>query len=100
MRANLSITETPLDLHEVEPGLRAGAAQDAVIAARQRWQRDHRRPAALSMREAVTAVRFEVLFVWTCAGNIRNGVELTDQDFDRLTLACTRIENILSEVLQ
>ena len=89
-----------LDLHEVGPEFRAGVANDAVIASRQRWNREHRRPAALSMREAVAAVRFEVLFVWTCAGNLRHGVELDDKDFDRLTLACSRIENTFAEALR
>lgn len=98
--ANPRVKETPLDLHEVDPELRAGVAADAVTVSRQRWEREHRRPPALSLREAVTAARFETLFVWICAGNLRNGVALADADFDRLTLACNRIESIFSEVLQ
>lgn len=97
---NPQVKETPLDLHEVDPELRAGVAADVVVAQRQRWEREHRRPPALTLREAVTAVRFEALFVWTCAGNLRNGVELDDKDFARLTLSCSRIENTFAEALR
>ena len=96
--ANPQVTRTTLDLREVAPELRASVAADAVIAAHHRW-REHRRPAALTAREALAAVRFEVLLVWTCAANIRAGVELADEDFARLTLACSRIEALCEEVL-
>jgi hypothetical protein len=85
-------------LHEVDAERRAAVAMDTITAARRRHEQEHRRPAALTAREALAAIQFEALIVWTAAANVRNGVELDDDDFDRLTLAQRRIDALTSEV--
>jgi hypothetical protein len=87
-----------LTLSNVEAGRRAGVALDAISTARQHWQRQHRRPAALTAREALAALQFEALLVWTAAHNIANGIELEAEDLARLTIACKRIDAIAGEV--
>ena len=80
------------------PERRVGVALDKVVAARKRWQREQRRPPALTAREALAALQFEARFVWVAAGNVRQGVELTEEDFVRLTLAVRSIDLICDEV--
>ena len=79
---------------------RAGTAIDNIGAHRRQWLREHRRPSALSAREALAAMQFEVLLVWTTAHNIANGVELSADDQDRLNITCRRIDTICDEVLR
>ncbi len=88
-----------LDLQDVDTVRRAPVALDAITSARQQWDRQQRRPAALTAREALAALQFEALLVWTAAANIRNGVELSDDDMARLTTACRWIDTICDEVL-
>ncbi|MDE2565332.1 MAG: hypothetical protein KGL50_06075 [Burkholderiales bacterium] len=85
-------------LHEVDAERRASVAEDVIIAARHQHLREHRRPPALTAREALAALQFECLVVWTAAANIRAGTELGDEDFDRLTIAARRIDAIVGEV--
>ncbi len=85
------------DLTEVDPGLRAEAAIDEITLSRKQWAREHRRAKALTPREALIALEFEALFVWTCAANLRAGLELCDDDFERLSLACRRFHAICDE---
>ena len=87
------------DLREVYAERRAAVALDVITTASSRWQREHRRPGSLTAREALAALQFEALLIWTAAANIRNGVELTEADFDRLTTACRWINTISDEVL-
>ena len=87
-----------IDLMNVDVGRRASVALDAIAVSRQHWNREHRRPRALSAREALVALQFEALLVATAAGNVRNGVMLTNEDFDRLALAVRWIDDIVGEV--
>jgi len=86
-----------VELADVDPARRAAVARDAIHASHQQWQREHRRPKALTAREALMALQFEALIVWTAAGNVRNGVALTEDDFDRLTTSVRWIEIIARE---
>lgn len=86
-----------VDLADVDPARRAAVAQDAIHASHQQWRREHRKPKALTAREALAALQFEALIVWTAAGNVINGVELTGEDFDRLTTSVRWIEIIAKE---
>ncbi len=86
-----------LNLAEVDPGRRAAVAQDAIHAARQLWSREHRRPKALTAREALAALQFEALIVWTAAHNLAAGVDLSEDDLSRLTVAMRRIDAISEE---
>ena len=86
------------DLMSVDAGRRASVALDAIAMSRQHWNREHRRPRTLSAREALAALQFEALLVATAAGNVRNGVMLTNEDFDRLALAVRWIDDIVGEV--
>ena len=87
------------NLQEVDAERRASVAQDVITSARSQRQRTNRRPSALTAREGLTALHFEALLVWTAAANIRNGVELTDADFERLSMSCRWIDTICDEVL-
>lgn len=86
-------------LRDVEPARRAEVAQDAIHAMRRQWERENRRPKALTAREALAALQFEALLVWTAAANVINGEDLSEEDFARLTTACKRIDAISSEAL-
>jgi hypothetical protein len=88
-----------VDLQDVEPERRADVAIDAITVERRRWQRENRRPGALSAREALAALEFEALLVWTAAQNLATGMELDDADRGRLQLAMRRIDSIVGEVL-
>jgi len=89
---------TALDLQDVPTQRRASVALDAIVTARSTHARQHRRPAALTAREALAALQFEALFVAVAAGNVRNGVVLEDEDFNRLALAIRTIDTITGEV--
>lgn len=86
-----------LDLSDVDPDRRAAVALDHIQADRKRWAVKNRRPSALTAREALVAIQFECLVVWTAAQNLRGGVELTDEDMKRLSLAQRRIDAIVDE---
>jgi hypothetical protein len=86
-----------LNLAEIEPARRAAVAQDAIHAARQQWSREHRRPKALTAREALLALQFEALFVWQAAHTLAAGNALSGDDLSRLTVACKRIDSISEE---
>lgn len=89
------MTETHDDLH---PGRRSAVAIDKITRAELDYQRTNRRPSALTAREALAAMKFECLLVTICASNIALGIELTEDDYQRLLLAATRIERIATEV--
>ena len=86
-----------MNLADVDPERRAAVAIDHITTEWQRWALKNRRPAALSAREALVAVQFECLVVWTAAQNIVNGTELTPEDMERLLLAQRRIDAIVDE---
>jgi hypothetical protein len=84
---------------DVEPERRAVVAIDQIGRSQRDWQRSNRRPRSLTARDALIALKFEALFVWVYGGNILNGVEMTDDDRDRLTVALQRIDTIAGEVV-
>jgi hypothetical protein len=84
-------------LRRVDAARRADVALDVITAARRQWQSDHRRPQALTAREALVALQFEATFVWVAAQNLSSGTELSDDDLRRLTLACRRVHAIAEE---
>ena len=86
------------DLHDVAPERRADCALDAVRRRQREHAATHRRPATLTPREALVALHFEMLVVWVSAGNLANGIELSDVDRDRLNLAAKRIDGLMQEV--
>jgi hypothetical protein len=86
-----------LDLADVDADRRAAVAVDHVIADRQQFHREHRRARALTAREALAALRFEALLVWVAASSLRSGIELSEDDHQRLTVACSRIELLADE---
>ena len=87
------------DMHDVDLQRRAPEALDIINASRQQHRREHRRPKALSAREALAALQFEALLVATAAGNLRAGVALSNDDFDRLAVAARWIETIAQEAV-
>lgn len=89
-----------IDLQDVELERRADVVIDVVNVARQQWNRDHRRPRSLTAREALSAIQFEALLVWTAAANVRNNVVLSGEDMARLTLAMQRIDTVAKEVTE
>lgn len=86
-------------LHEVDPQRRAAVALDEITMARQQHQRDHRRAGALTAREALAALQFECLLVWSAAHSLVNGIELSDDDRARLTTSMRWVSTICDEVL-
>lgn len=87
-----------MNLRQVDPDRRAAVAIDHITTDRKRWAMTNRRPSALSAREALVAVQFECLVIWTAAQNLREGVPLTDEDMARLNVAQQRIDAIVDEV--
>lgn len=86
-----------VDLHEVAPERRAGVALDYMHTARTAHQTEHRRPRALTAREALLALQFEALLVYVAAANLANGTPLTETDMERLGVAVRRIDYITEE---
>lgn len=88
-----------MSLADVHAERRADCALDGIVSARRTWERANRRPRSLSAREALVALEFEALFVSVAAMNLANGVELTEGDRERLLLAHSRIDTIVSEAV-
>ena len=55
------------------------------------------KPTALSPRAALGALAFETLVVAVAAGNVSNGLSLTEQDRQRLMVAAGRIQHIAGD---
>lgn len=87
-----------LALHEIEPQRRALVAEDAITRSRQDWQREHRRPPALTAREALAALRFDVTIVLIVASDVRKGKTPSDDDWRDLLGAISRIAFVADEV--
>lgn len=85
------------DLAEIPAECRAGVAEDVVTAARQQWAREHRRPRALSAREALLALVLEAQIVWIIGCDLRAGEDVSPEDWDRFLVALRRIDRIASE---
>jgi hypothetical protein len=88
-----------LELEGVDYNRRAAVVLDHITVARRDWQREQRRPKSLTAREALAALRFEALMIWTAAHNVANGVELSEDDLARLTTSCSWIDAICEEAL-
>lgn len=88
-----------MNLADVEPERRADVALDEIRSAIGHWHQEHRRPRALNSRDALAAVRFECLLLWTAWHNLLNGVELGDADTERINLAMARVEAICAEAI-
>lgn len=84
---------------ELEPARRAACALDDIAVASRAWKRANRRPRAISARDALVALQFEALLVAVAAGNLAHGVDLSDEDRERLTLAAARIGVIVDEAV-
>lgn len=97
--ARLAANPPDPSLNRIEPHRLAGIALDQAVADRRRWERENRRPRALTAREALIALQFEASVVWTAGGNLRDGLELTEEDWDRVTLAMQRIDQIVEEAV-
>jgi hypothetical protein len=76
----------------------AAAALDDIGVAARTWQRRTRRPPAMTARDALITLQFEALLVGVAASGLANGTALTEEDHDRLILACSRITAICDEV--
>lgn len=78
---------------------RAECALDEIKSADAAWQRKHRRPAAMSARQALAELEFEALHVSVAALNLSRGIWLDLEDRQRLLEAHRRIQAIADEVL-
>jgi len=83
---------------EGEPRHRAEAAIDRITAAARDTARS--RPKALTAREALTALQFEIVFVHVYASMILNGQVPSDRDRARFLDAAGRINVIADEALR
>ena len=89
------MTLDEIDADLIEPHRLAACVIDELKAERRRPpQSTHR---GLSLREALTALRFEVVFVSVAAQNLARGLVVSDDDLARLMIAWARIESILDE---
>jgi hypothetical protein len=93
----MSLSASPIDFEGVDLVRRSSVALDQVQTSRQSWAAEHRRPRALTAREALIALQFEATLVCVAAANVAAGVELQAEDFERLTVACGRIDAIVDE---
>ena len=90
-------TDQSTNLADIDAERRAGCALDEIFAAQRQWDRQHRRPRAVTAREGLIVIEFEALFVATCASNLAAGFDLTDDDRERLRLAYSRINAVMQE---
>lgn len=86
-------------LFEVDAERRASVALDIVTTSQIAFQRERRRPSALTAREALAAIQFEVHFVAVVAANLRHGEVLGDADWERLATSVRYCNAIADEVL-
>lgn len=93
------MSELSSDCDLVDSERRAAAVLGDIGTAARAWQRQNRRPRALSAREALIALQFETLLIGVAASNLVNGVELSEDDYERLMLACSRITAISDEAI-
>lgn len=89
-----------MDLQDVPLHRRAAVAEDAITNGHRQHDREHRRPRALTARDALAALHFECLVLWTAWANLLHGVELTEADHERIRVAMSRIEHITDEALR
>jgi hypothetical protein len=87
------------ELTLIEPERRAAVVLDELHAQSTAWQRTNRRPRGLSAREALAALQFEAMVVWSAAHSLRDGLGLSDEDRARLTLAMQRIDALTDEAI-
>ena len=90
------MTLDDIDADLIEPQRLAGCVLDELRAER-RWPPHDDRQRGISLREAMTALRFEVTLTAVAAGNIAAGLALSDDDRARLMIAWARIEAVLDE---
>ena len=86
-----------MDLSGVEPQRVAGVALDHVR--RFRLADGHRHTRALTAREALKAIHFEVNLIWTTWASVKAGVELSRADSDRVNIAMGQIDAIVEEAV-
>ena len=87
----------PDDIDLVEPERKAGVLLDRIAIDSRRYQRKRER--SFSAREALACLEFEALLVAVAASNVAQGVELSEDDRQRLWLASTRITTITEEAI-
>lgn len=85
----------PSDIDLVAPERKADILIDRLTVD----SREHHRKRAksFSAREALVCLEFEALLIATAASNIAYGVELTDEDRNRIWLAYARVQTIVDE---
>lgn len=88
------------ELAEVDPEFRAAAAIDQITHDRRQWERSHKRPPTLTGREVAAVLQFECLLICTACMNVHNGIDLTDEDRQRMLLAMSRVNAICDEALR
>lgn len=86
----------PSDIDLMEPQLKADILIDRLTIETREYRR--KRPKSFTAREALLCLEFEALLVATAAGNIAYGVELTDEDRNRVWLAYARVQTIVDEI--
>ena len=83
-----------IDSDLIEPQRLAGAVVDQVVIRRRKRDYNGR---ALTAREALQAMVFEVMLVAVAAQNLAQGKTLEDVDLARLMVAWARIETLSTE---
>lgn len=87
----------PDDIALVAPERKAEILIDKLSVDARRYQRKKER--SFTAREGLICAQFEVLLAAVAASNLARGVELTDEDRDRLWLASERLTTIAEEAV-
>lgn len=88
-----------VDFEGVATDRRSDVALDHIAASRRQWQREHRRPRALSAGDALRCLQFEALLLLVVAEHLAQGNPLSDEDRERLALSVRRIDTIAGEAV-
>jgi hypothetical protein len=86
--------------HQASHGVGFVDAAKALGAWEDDGKQAHRtRPTQFPARDALEVLKFEAMLVAVAAGNVAQGVELTDEDLERLSVSAARVQFIADGVL-
>lgn len=87
------------DKHHMEQHRVAASTVDEIEGYKRRWQRENRRPRALTAREALAAMQFEATVIWCYGKSLVAGATPSAVDEERVTLAMRRVNELAGEAI-
>lgn len=85
------------DLHEVDAERRADVALDIIDAAARDWNRKHRRPPALKVRDVLAVLPFELTVFLMVAAKMRDGEAPNDADIGAMADSIAVVRRLCEE---